>query len=202
MQIRLTEIERKAYTLYYNDGLLEIFLGTAILFIGVAIALDVVYLFGVVPAVALTSWAAAKRMITVPRIGLVKFGPERRLRMAKEKRFFIIYFAITAVAGLVAFLFVSLRLEEARGLFGAYPLAPIGILGTITLTFLAYWKQIQRVYIYAALLLAAVFGTPQFGLQEPHYMMGLGSVILAAGVVLLIRFLRTYPISSMGENHV
>jgi hypothetical protein len=201
MQIRLKEIERKAYTSYYNDGLLEIFLGGAILFIGIALSLDAAYLFGIVPAIVFASWAGAKRMITVPRIGHVKFGPQRLSRMAKEKRFFTIYFSITVVAGFVVFLLVTLRTAEARRIFGAYPLAPIGIIGAIALAFLAYWKQIQRIYLYAVLLPAALFGAPHFGIKEPHYMIGLGSVILAAGIVLLIRFLRTYSRSPMGENH-
>ncbi len=199
--IDLKELERKAYTSYYNDGLLEIFLGATVVLMGIAIFFDVAYLFGVIPVLALTSWAGAKRALTVPRIGLVRFGAERRLRIEREKLFFTIYFTITVVAGIVLFVIVSRSMDAARRVLGGYPLAPIGVLGALSLVFLGYWKQIRRLHLYALLTLAAVFGAPHLGVEPPYYMMGLGIVILVIGVVLLFRFLGKYPRPDRRGDH-
>jgi len=199
--IDLKELERKAYTSYYDDGLLEIFLGGTVLLMGIAIFFDVTYLFGIIPVLAMTSWAGAKRAITVPRIGMVRFGPDRQLRIRKEKLFFTIYFSITVIAGIVVFIVVSRSMDTARRVFGAYPLAPIGVIGALSLVFLGYWKQIRRFHLYALLALAAVFGAPRLGVEPPHYMAGLGIVILVIGVVLLVRFLATYPSPKRRGHH-
>ena len=199
--IDLKELERKAYTSYYNDGLLEIFLGGTILLMGVAILFDVAYLFGIIPVLAMASWAGAKRALTVPRIGMVRFGPDRQLRIRKEKLFFTVYFSITVAAGIVVFIIVSRSMDTARRIFGGYPLAPIGVIGALALIFLGYWKQIRRFHLYALLALAAVFGAPHLGVEPPHYMMGLGIAILAIGVALLVRFLAAYPSPKRRGDH-
>lgn len=199
--IDLKELERKAYTSYYNDGLLEIFLGGTILLMGIALFFDVAYLFGIIPVLAMTSWAGAKRAITVPRIGMVRFGPQRRLRVKKEKFFFTIYFSITVLAGLVVFILVSRSIDSARRIFGPYPLAPIGVIGALALVFLGYWKQIRRFHLYALLALAAVFGAPELGIEPPHYMAGLGILILVIGIALLTRFLSAYPRADRRDDH-
>lgn len=197
----LKELEKKAYTSYYNDGLLEIFLGATILLMGIALFFDVAYLFGIIPVLAMTSWAGAKRALTVPRIGMVRFGPERQLRIRKEKLFFTVYFSITVIAGIVVFIVFSRSIDSARRIFGAYPLAPIGVIGALALVFLGYWKQIRRFHLYALLALAAVFGAPELGVEPPHYMTGLGIVILVIGVSLLVRFLSAYPKLARRDDH-
>ena len=196
----LKKLERKAYTSYYNDGLLEIFLGGATFLMGIALLFDYAYLFGIISILTLTSWAGAKKMVTVPRIGIVMFGPERRERLAREKRFFTIYFTITLIIGIAAFIYFTRSMVTARRIFGAYPLAPIGVLGAIALVFLGYWKQIRRLHLYALIVLAAVFGGPELGIEPPRYMMGLGAVFLVIGIVLLARFLSLYPKPEGGER--
>ena len=78
----LKEIERKAYMSYHQDGLLDIFAGLYVLGFGLGIFVDLILDFGMgmilMPAVfvslALPLWIAAKRRITMPRIGFVNFG--------------------------------------------------------------------------------------------------------------------------------
>ena len=149
----------------------------------------------------MTSWAGAKRAITAPRMGMVRFGPERRLRVAKEKHFFTIYFLITLIAGVVLFLIFSRSIDNARRIFGLYPLAPIGAIGALALIFLGYWKQIRRLHLYALLVIAAIFGAPHLAIEPPHYMMGLGIIILLIGIVMLSRFLAAHRKPERRENH-
>ena len=92
-------------------------------------------------------------------------------------------------------------IDSARRIFGAYPLAPLGVIGALSLVFLGYWKQIRRFHLYALLTLAAVFGAPELGIEPPHYTAGLGIIILAIGVALLTRFLSTYPRADRRDDH-
>lgn len=72
-------------------------------------------------------------------------------------------------------------------------MAPLGLFGSIGLGFLAYWKQVNRYFAYAALVLTAVFGGPLLNIAAPQYVMALGIAMLLAGLALLIQFLRKYP---------
>jgi len=119
--LNLKELERKTYTSYYSDGLLEIFLGGTVLFMGIALYFDVAYFFGIIPVLALV--------------------------------------------------------------------------------FLAYWKQIRRLHLYALLVLAAIFGAPEFGIEPPYYMSGLGVVLLVTGIVMLLRFFAVYPKPERRDIH-
>ena len=100
----LKEIERRAYMSYHQDGLLDIFAGLYVLGFGLGLFMDVVWDFGmgviILPggfiAVAVSIWIAAKRRITMPRIGFVNFGTRGATKLTA-------IFIGTMVAGLGAF---------------------------------------------------------------------------------------------------
>lgn len=199
--INLKEIERKAYLSYHQDGLLDIFLGLGILIFAIGMATDTAaYIGGLLGALVIPLWAAAKRFITIPRLGLVKFGPERKIRIEKEKRFFRIFLAVTLLVG--AGLFIPLYAKGIPPWLHAWLkksiFAPMGLIGVVGLGFLAYWKQINRYYAYAVLVLIAVFVRPFLTAPAPQYLISLGLIILLFGLAVLLRFLRNYPIPAEG----
>jgi len=197
-EIDLKTIEKKAYLSYHQDGLMGLFVGLGILGFGIGMAADATsYLGGLLPAILFSLWAAAKKAITVPRVGLVRFGPERRIRIKKEKRFFMIFFTITMLAGVGVFFVYEGRAglpSNLRSWLSEFVMAPMGLIGAISFCVLAYWKQITRYYIYAALLLVAVFVGPLLDISPPVYVSAAGGVILLCGLAMLIRFLRSYPL--------
>lgn len=196
-EIDLKALERKAYLSYHNDGLLDLGLGLPILAVGIGWAVGMPWLAGVFFAVGVSSYAAAKKILTIPRLGLVHFGPDRRRRQKREIFFFMIYFTFTALLGVVMFFLVSAVNRNPDG-FGRmlekFIMAPPGILLAIALAALAFWKQVSRFYLHAAVLLLAVFGGPLLGIDRAVYFSAPGVVNLSAGLYLLIRFLRTYPL--------
>lgn len=199
--IDLKQIERKAYLSYYQDGLLDIFLGLGILIFAIGMATDTAtYVGGLLGALIIPSWAAAKRFVTIPRLGVVKFGPERKIRIEREKRFFRIFLALTLLAG--AALLIPLYAKGIPPWLHAwlkkFIFAPMGLIGVVGLGFLAYWKQINRYYAYAVLVLVAVFVRPILNAPAPQYLISLGLIILLSGLAVLLRFLRNYPISAEG----
>ena len=77
----LTEVERRTYMSYHQDGLLDIFVGVYVLLFGSGISLMTVTEFStwfvipaIFPALMVPIWISAKKRITMPRIGYVKFG--------------------------------------------------------------------------------------------------------------------------------
>jgi hypothetical protein len=201
MAIKLKDLEKKAYTSYYSDGLLEVFLGISILCMGVAIAFDAAQYFAFIGVIAFTSWAGAKRALTVPRMGRVRFGPKRRERIVREKSFFAIYFTITAILGLVVFfLFTRAPQNPVMDFFRIAPLGPIGILGALALVFLGYFKEMRRLYLYAALVIIAVFGGPALELSPLYYLGAPGLLILVIGMVMLSRFIQRHPKAEEAAN--
>ena len=90
-KLNLKELERKAWRSFFDDGLWDIYLGLLLALLGVSAFLDRLELteavvmgiyIGLLIVVMLGMWAA-KRFITVPRLGRVKFGAERQKRRKK-----------------------------------------------------------------------------------------------------------------------
>ena len=193
----LKALERKAYLSYHSDGLLDVGFGLLILSVGIGWYMGMPWLAGILFAIGISSYAGAKKVITIPRIGLVRFGPARQKRQKRETSFFMVYFTITALLGVVMFL-VVININRSPGGFGRilekFIMAPYSILVAIAFACLAYWKQIPRYYIYAIILLIAVIAGPLLGINHAIYFSTPGIVILVVGISLLIRFLKTYPL--------
>jgi len=81
-KMSLREIERKAWTSYFEDGLWDVFFGALFLIGGIRSLTDNVWytLLLLVPVLMLP---IGKKLITIPRLGHVKFGPARKLRQSK-----------------------------------------------------------------------------------------------------------------------
>ena len=85
----LKEIERKAYMSYHQDGLIDVFAGFLILSFGLWLILDMTWMGWILWFVAVSAYAVAKRVVTIPRIGLVKFVPHARMHRANKPQHLI-----------------------------------------------------------------------------------------------------------------
>jgi len=95
--IDLKEIEKKVWTSYFEDGIIDIFAGAWILVFGIlAIHTDRVWVAGMFPVYGLALFVAIKKKITVPRIGYMKFNPQQKSKI--EKVFFSIHAIIYSFA--------------------------------------------------------------------------------------------------------
>jgi hypothetical protein len=207
-EFNLKELERKAWLSYHQDGLLDIGLGLYILAIGIGFHTGMTWLVGILFVLGASTFAGAKKALTIPRLGLVQFGPERIRREKREKSFFLIFFSVSAALGMMMFLLVvSMRGGGLGGTTGplartleAMIMAPIGFIGALALVALGYWKQLNRYYTYAALIFLAVTVGPLAGLEHPVYTAAAGAVILVSGLVYLVRFLIAHPLQRGEES--
>ena len=193
-KINLKELERRAYLSYHQDGILDMFIGFNILLFGMWMLADMAYLAGAFVAIFTPIYAQVKKQITVPRLGYIKFAPSR---MAKSKRTVL----LLVIAGALAFIpGVLLFITTQRGILAPiqllieYGMIVIGVAGMVLLAAVAYVSEIRRLYAYSALFFAMFAGGYFLTIPFVYYIMTLGAVIMLAGLYLLIRFLRTYPL--------
>jgi hypothetical protein len=205
-KLNLKELERKAWRSFFDDGLWDIYLGLLLALMGVSAFMGNMELteathmgiyIGLLIVVMLGFWAA-KRFITVPRIGRVKFGTERRKRRIKTS---LVLFA-SVVFGFILFLVLG---GVARGdISRALPwdvIVPAAWALNMLLVFglMGYFLEFERLYfiglVYAIVLpLDSILRKATELRIVPYMFVIAGFIIIAVGVVYLIRFLRNYSV--------
>ncbi len=203
--INLKELERKAWTSYFQDGLWDIYLGLLLLAMAVSALLSDVgfseswgmtIFIGLEVLAMLVLWVG-KKLITVPRMGRVKFGPKRKAKLNWVR--VVLFISVLVGAGVfVAGLAVrSNRPEWLNGTF-VFPAAWM-VNAMVVFSLGAYFLDFNRLYLIGVMYALAVpldimfrqftdidlsfiaFGAPAM-------------VILIIGLVVFTRFLRDYPL--------
>ncbi len=194
----LREIEKKAYMSYHQDGLLDIFVGVYILGFGLGIWADIIVGFfgfgSIMPAILIATilpiWIAAKRKITMPRIGFVKFGARG------SNKLFAIFLGLMVVGLGVFFAFALFQdgLSPVLDLVFQNGLILVGIGSLAVCVLFGYSMGLKRLYAYGLLALIALVIGHFVGIFFAYILMALGTAVVATGVALLIGFVRKYPL--------
>lgn len=195
-EIDLKQIEKKAYTSYHQDGLIDIMIGIALLFFIFCMLIELFWMGGVIVPTLLFVYIGAKQKLTIPRIGMVKFGVKGKSRM------YVIMgvFMVMAFVGLLfAMMFAVPSTREWIGLIlsSYYNLIIAGVGGGLTLM-LSISTGIKRFYFYATLILGLFIIAQLFSVDLLFSASTIGISFLVLGVITLIRFLRENPISAEG----
>ena len=198
-QDTLREVERKAYMSYHQDGLLDIVIGVYALSFGLGIVAEKTLDFsfaaimpGILIAIVLPIWIEAKRKITMPRIGFVKFGAKG------SNKLFAVFLGL-AVAGLGVFFVFTLAsfqngtMDWIETLF-QYGLIVIGLGAAGIASLFAYTMGLKRLHGYGLLTLALLVSGYFLSVPFEYLLLTIGIVIIASGAVLLARFMRKYPL--------
>ncbi|MGD8544769.1 MAG: hypothetical protein PVH12_01220 [Candidatus Bathyarchaeota archaeon] len=205
----LREIEKRTYMSYHQDGLIDIFVGIYVLLFALGILLLTVTEFStwfaipaIFPAIMVPIWISAKKRITMPRIGYVKFSTQRGANKL------IAVFIGLMVAGLgtfMVFTFASTSQAWAltlRNLIIPNSMLIIGSSAAVISSIFAYTMGLTRLYVYGlfALILFVTghFITIPFG----YLLLAIGLVIIISGLILLTRFIGKYPLPQGDETNV
>ena len=213
--LNLKEIERKAFRSTYQDGLWDIYIGGIILSMTVLVNPGegetftpqrlVLYILGM-GVFGLVFWGG-KKYLTVPRLGQVKFGPQRK------RRSLTMGIILAGIVLLQAVFVIGTALMRSHpdwatwlgfGLSEAeYEHLLVAAVGALfvgpSMTLIAYFTDFPRGYYIAFILSLAVFSLIWFG--QPVYLIAAGLLIIIPGGVLLIRFLRQHPLPSGEAQH-
>jgi len=199
-QMDLKQLERRVWTSFYSDGLGDIFLGCVILMFALAPLLTDIGLGDFWSAfVFLPFWAlvyvlvvSVRKHFVIPRIGLVRFGQMRKIRLAK---FNIVMFSILSVSLILGILSLRASMTQAwvhNIRFMAVMLVGFGLAG--------YFLGFVRLYLYGILVALSIpIGEWLYThAAVPHHgypvTFGITSAILIiAGIVLFLRLLKNNP---------
>jgi hypothetical protein len=192
--IDVKQLEATAYRESFSDGLVDVFVGLGLLWIGASWILlpSLVPLSVVVPPLLAVALFPVRQRVLEPRVGYVRWTAPRR---HWERRQLVGLFAAGATAfGLVAFLGSyaianGVTLPEAHTFAAAIP----AVLVAIPALAVAVATGLVRVWVYLLILVIAAGVTVAYALDPgwPLAVTGLG--VLLGGVWLLTRFLRSNP---------
>jgi energy-converting hydrogenase Eha subunit C len=202
--IDLKELEKKAWKSTFDDGVFEIYFGILHFSLTLGVILDNILSESLSTIITLSFiglgfifFLIAKKYISQPRIGKVRFAKPRIMRKVKIIGILTINFFILLILFLVGNLNPQFKLILPGYLYGLI----VGLLFFILpLCFVAYFLQFNRLYVIAILTGISFFLDEIFALlmvPEPFdSLLAFGiisTIILSIGFVVFIRFLKKYP---------
>lgn len=195
-QIDLKAIERRAYLLYHEDGLIDIIIGVCIMISSLYIFAEMIWLIGSMAAIWLPVYMSAKKKITFPRIGQVTFSKSRSGRTRNVFFFFLAINVLGVLLGAYAFTAVSGGSIPAwLVLLGEYFTIVIGLIGASLFCVIGAITEIRRYYGYAAATFVIIGSNHFLGVPFAAHLGILGVVVLASGIVQLQTFRSRYLIT-------
>lgn len=205
-KISLKEIERKVFTSTFQDGVWDIVLGLWLLTMGIAPLLEKViplsdwWIMILGLPVMLVLWSG-KKFITIPRMGLVKFGPNRKSLLSLILTILSVTLFLSLFLGV---LFATNRIPSELATGISMPVIVWMVLFIVGFSAAAYFLNLNRLYAYGVLF--AVTLPVRIILKQIPDLRGISlcayfvsaSIILLIGTTILIRFLRDHPIPTEG----
>ena len=201
-------LEKKAYRSVFNDGLWDIFIGLLILNLGIGPLFILLFnlpefLSIIISSIfwnimALLIFILGKKYITIPRVGYVKFGPERRSKQLKLKIFLMIVFIVNVILFILPFTGI---MDYAQ----IQPLLITLLLGfgifTFPFSIIAYYLDFTRLYYYSFSVGVGFFLTElltpiiAYPLNNFFIFGTIGLIIVLIGLYYFIHFLKKYSLS-------
>jgi hypothetical protein len=210
----LREIERRAFRSTYQDGLWDMCWGAIVMAMAISMHRPEdgygpanIILATVVPVVAGGLFWLGKKLITLPRMGQVRFGPARKRR--GRTLAIILGLVVLVQAGIVGLTALG-GLDpqvgaQINGFLADHSLERLAVaaLGSLfvgpAMILIAYFSDFPRGYYIAIMMSLAVF--VMILLNRPIYALIIGGLIVLPGLVLFVRFLKRYPLSQQRVSH-
>jgi hypothetical protein len=200
--INLKELERRAWRSTFQDGVWDIVLGLQLLAMGLAPLLEEViplsdwWIMILWVPIMLVLWVG-KKYITVPRMGLVRFGPKRKARLTAMMAIVSISLLLSVILGVLVFT-DSIPSKFAGGI--SVPVITWVALFVAAFSVAAYCTDVNRLYLYG--MLFAIPYPVRIILKQIPDLRGFsllgyfiaGGIVLLVGLVLFVRFLQDYPV--------
>lgn len=186
-------VETAAYRSRFDDGLLDCYLGFALIWMGAWWLLleDLAGLAGILPAIAVVPFVAARTRFLEERAGHVRFSERRR---SWERRRLGLFVGVGIVVLLLVLgAYVVVADGELTGLGEA--IAPGLIAGIIACLVLAIAAitGVWRFVAYGALLGVGALVAAATDANPGAPLLAVGVVVLGWGLVLVALFLRRHP---------
>lgn len=198
----ISKLERKIYTSYHQDGILDIMMGISITAVGLMMLTDnVVFMFFTwLPFVL---YLPVKRQVTIPRFGYVKFH-ERVTRTPRN----VILAALSLIVLLAGIVLILGALDASGqitlpvGSFDTYLWLGVSMVAAILFLMFLFKLRVNRFVLYGLVFVVSVFGGMILEAFPCWVVIVSGACIVIYGIWLLFRFLRHYPLDGqeVGNN--
>lgn len=188
MQDSQNRLEAALFRTYWDDGLLDLVCGLAVLSIGIGWWFRQVVLAAVAPAVIWLLWAPLRRKLIEPRAGFVEFSHARQQHAQRSLRLTLLLGIGAFLLGIGAFLYV-----QWQGMGSEYiriiPAVPAALLAGGAFIG-AQFTRARRFLVYGVVMLVVAGLTAVYDLGPAAPMLIGGIVVTLSGSSLLIRFLQ------------
>lgn len=144
-------------------------------------------------------WYLGKRFLTVPRIGIIEPSHKMENRM-RNLAIALIVLGLTAFAG------VLLAVGSGGSFLANYSLAILGLVFAAGICLVAFLLAANRLYVYAMMLFVAFAGGQALNDMVSTVdtfvlsVITAGTLVVISGLVVLVRFLRKYPLPVIEEE--
>jgi len=180
-------METALYRSFWDDGLLDLLVGVALLAIGTAWSCDLVALGAVAPAMLVPLWAPLRAKLIEPRAGYVEFSLRRRERTARGLRSVLLLGTAVLALGIGGYVIArnGLSHPDAGRLVAGLPGALLALGGAIV----AGLTGARRFLLHGLVLLCASIGAVSLAAGPAWPMLIGGATVALTGGILLARFL-------------
>lgn len=202
----LKQMEKRAFRLFHQDGVMDMYLGLLLAQIGLedhclgesSTAVRYAVLFAGLAISFLLFWSA-KTWITKPRLGQVKFGQNRKA--AKIKMVILMCFSLLLNIVLLILTFMAKTRPELGWFLNlGDSIIPIGMGIWITLLIIVvgYFMENNRLMYYAVFFGGSFTAGMLLDSTLPFILVGAAMFLI--GLVIFVRFLKDYPVIKVDGN--
>lgn len=191
----LRALERTAYHDSYSDGIIDIFVGASLVWIGVAwIWLSgIAGLAGILPAVFVVPMLEGRRRFLGSRGGYVKWGAPRRRWERRNLAALLIVGIALLLFGIGMFVFVSRSSTDGSAWEQLGPGLIAWLLALLAIG-LGFLMGTWRMFAYAAVLAGGGIVTAVAEASPGWPLLAAGILITATGLAMLTVFVRRNPV--------
>lgn len=186
-------IERKTYLTFFEDGIADFIAGLPILFFGLGMTFDESMFFILAWMPILFFWPL-KRWITYPRIGYVRFSPERQKKISTAFKLLLVAGTFSFLFGIAAYMGFESIVFNLRKFMMDYSLLVFGAVLAGAYVLIAILFEVKRFYIYSIFVFTGWLTGYLFDVNPGIPVAASGAIIAIIGAGLIFRFLAKYPI--------
>ena len=181
------------YNAYYRDGLIDVFVGGALIFIGLFIWVDLIWMGAIFIPVFLPSFRAARNRFLAPRLG--DLSDEDLLPVQSQK----VMFTVTLLLGLlmlagVGTFFLFNASEAFSTWMQSYFLLILGGISAGMWLFAGVMLKLKHFYLHAGVTFAVFCAVQWTALPFEAAFLILGGVVALVGLLIVIHFMQDHPI--------
>lgn len=195
----LQALETRAYQRAYSDGIIDLFVGISLLWIGSAWLWlpDLAALAGILPAVFAPVIVAGRKTFVEERAGYVRWSEPRRNREHRSLVLSLFAGVLLLLAALTAYLVVD-RLPSGEDVSDFIAPGLLAWILALLSLLLAYLLDAWRFLAYAVVLSVAGLITAIEDANPGLPMLAAGAVMTITGLTMLVGFIRLNPKADAG----